>query len=155
MSRGPPERISEGSVLRAQVKVMENMRRQTDKKPAKGEAQKIYYTYETNRVVLTGEAIITSEESAFSGSEIIKLGEFQGELQQSIQERHERSSYDVGLSLHGGSYAHVVNLGRAQVDKLRSNISFSESTGEYRRSCDFPSLRSVIFIFGLLSNYVH
>ena len=49
----------------------ENMRRQIDKKPARGEAQKIYYTYETNRIVLTGEAIITSEESAFSGSEII------------------------------------------------------------------------------------
>ena len=48
----------------------ENMRRKIDKKPAKARL-KIYYTYETNRVVLTGEAIITSEESAFSGSEII------------------------------------------------------------------------------------
>lgn len=49
----------------------ESMRRRIDKISVKGKAEKIYYTYETNRVVLTGDAVITSEESAFSGSEII------------------------------------------------------------------------------------
>tara|TARA_B100001093_G_scaffold510677_1_gene577024 strand:+ start:1273 stop:1734 length:462 start_codon:yes stop_codon:yes gene_type:complete len=49
----------------------ENIRRQIDKKPVKAKAEKIYYTYESDRVVLTGDAVITSEESAFSGSEII------------------------------------------------------------------------------------
>lgn len=49
----------------------ENMRRKIDKKPVNGRAETIYYTYETDRVVLTGDATITSEESAFSGSEII------------------------------------------------------------------------------------
>ncbi|HAN81416.1 MAG TPA: lipopolysaccharide transport periplasmic protein LptA [Gammaproteobacteria bacterium] len=49
----------------------ESMRRRIDKKSVKGEAEKIYYTYETDRIVLTGDAVITSEESAFSGSEII------------------------------------------------------------------------------------
>ena len=49
----------------------ENMRRKIDKKPVNGRAETIYYTYETDRVVLTGDATIISEESAFSGSEII------------------------------------------------------------------------------------
>ena len=49
----------------------ESMRKRIDKKSVKGKAEKIYYTYETDRVVLTGDAVITSEESAFSGSEII------------------------------------------------------------------------------------
>ena len=49
----------------------ESMRKRIDKKSVKGKAETIYYTYETDRVVLTGDAVITSEESAFSGSEII------------------------------------------------------------------------------------
>lgn len=49
----------------------ESLRRKTDKEPVKGRAQKIYYTYDNDHVVLTGEAIVTSEESEFSGSEII------------------------------------------------------------------------------------
>lgn len=58
-------------VARGKPALFENLRKRTDKKSVKGKAEKIYYTYETDRVVLTGDAVITSEESAFSGSEII------------------------------------------------------------------------------------
>jgi len=57
-------------VSKGQPARFENLRRKTDKEPVKGRASTIYYSYDSDRVVLTGNAIITSEESEFSGPEI-------------------------------------------------------------------------------------
>jgi lipopolysaccharide export system protein LptA len=48
----------------------ENLRRKTDNEPVRGRASTINYSYDTDRVVLTGDALIVSEDSEFSGPEI-------------------------------------------------------------------------------------
>ncbi len=48
----------------------ENLHRKTDNEPVRGRATTIEYSYDTDRVVLTGDAEITTEDSEFSGSEI-------------------------------------------------------------------------------------
>mgnify|MGYP001025904699 FL=1 len=65
-------------VAKGQPARFENLRRKTDQEPVKGRAQIIDYSYDTDRVVLTGDAMITSEDSEFSGPEItydLKSGE--------------------------------------------------------------------------------
>jgi lipopolysaccharide export system protein LptA len=57
-------------VSRGQPARFENLRRKTDKEPVRGRASTIYYSYDSDRIVLTGDAIITSEDSGFSGPEI-------------------------------------------------------------------------------------
>lgn len=57
--------VSEGQPAR-----FENLRRKTDKEPVRGRAFTIKYSYDTNRVVFTGDAEITTEDSEFSGPEI-------------------------------------------------------------------------------------
>ena len=57
--------ISKGQPAR-----FENLRRKTDKVPVRGRAAIIEYSYETDRVVLTGDAEITTKDSEFSGPEI-------------------------------------------------------------------------------------
>jgi len=57
-------------VSKGQPARFENLRRKTDKEPVRGRALTIYYSYDGDRVVLTGNAVITSEESEFSGPEI-------------------------------------------------------------------------------------
>jgi Uncharacterized protein conserved in bacteria len=46
------------------------LRRQTDAEPVRGRASKIEYSYDTDLVVLTGNAEITTEDSQFAGPEI-------------------------------------------------------------------------------------
>lgn len=48
----------------------ENLRRKTDKEPVRGRAETIQYRYDTDQVVLTGDAEITTEDSVFAGPEI-------------------------------------------------------------------------------------
>ena len=57
-------------VSKGQPARFENLRRKTDKEPVRGRALTIEYSYDTNRVVLTGDAEITTEDSEFSGPEI-------------------------------------------------------------------------------------
>jgi lipopolysaccharide export system protein LptA len=57
-------------VSKGQPARFENLRRKTDKEPVRGRASTIYYSYDSDRVVLTGDAVITSEDSEFSGPEI-------------------------------------------------------------------------------------
>ena len=57
-------------VSKGQPARFENLRRNTDKEPVRGRAATIKYSYDTDRVVLTGDAEITTEESEFSGPEI-------------------------------------------------------------------------------------
>ena len=58
-------------VSKGQPARFENLRSKTDSEPVKGRALTIYYSYESDRVVFAGDAIITSEDSEFSGQEII------------------------------------------------------------------------------------
>jgi lipopolysaccharide export system protein LptA len=48
----------------------ENLRRETDAEPVRGRAAQIEYSYDTDLVVLTGDAEITTEDSVFAGPEI-------------------------------------------------------------------------------------
>ena len=57
-------------VSKGQPARFENLRQKTDKVPVRGRAFTIEYSYDTDRVVLTGDAEITTEDSEFSGSEI-------------------------------------------------------------------------------------
>ena len=57
--------ISKGQPAR-----FENLRRKTDKEPVRGRATIIEYSYETDQVVLTGNAEIITQDSEFSGPEI-------------------------------------------------------------------------------------
>ena len=57
-------------VSKGQPARFENLRRKTDKEPVRGRALTIEYSYDTERVVLTGDAEITTTDSKFSGSEI-------------------------------------------------------------------------------------
>jgi lipopolysaccharide export system protein LptA len=57
-------------VSKGQPARFENLRRKTDKESVRGRASTIYYSYDSDRVVLTGDAVITSEDSEFSGPEI-------------------------------------------------------------------------------------
>ena len=57
-------------VSKGQPARFENLRRKTDKEPVRGRAFTIVYSYDTDRVVLTGDAEITTEDSEFSGPEI-------------------------------------------------------------------------------------
>ena len=57
-------------VSKGQPARFENLRRKTDKEPVRGRATTIEYSYVTERVVLTGDAEITTTDSKFSGSEI-------------------------------------------------------------------------------------
>ncbi|MEK9669876.1 MAG: lipopolysaccharide transport periplasmic protein LptA [Gammaproteobacteria bacterium] len=57
-------------VSKGQPARFENLRQKTDKEPVRGRASTIYYSYHSDRVVLTGDAIITSNDSEFSGPEI-------------------------------------------------------------------------------------
>ena len=57
-------------VSKGQPARFENLRRKTDKEPVRGRATTIEYSYGTERVVLTGDAEITTTDSKFSGSEI-------------------------------------------------------------------------------------
>ena len=58
-------------VSKGQPARFENLRSKTDSEPVRGRALTIYYSYDSDRVVLAGDAIITSEDSEFSGQEII------------------------------------------------------------------------------------
>ena len=57
-------------VSKGQPARFENLRRKRDKEPVRGRALTIEYSYDTDRVVLTGDAEITTEDSEFSGPEI-------------------------------------------------------------------------------------
>ncbi len=57
-------------VSKGQPARFENLRQKTDKEPVRGRATTIKYSYDTDRVVLTGDAEIITEDSVFSGSEI-------------------------------------------------------------------------------------
>ena len=57
-------------VSKGQPARFENLRRKTDKEPVRGRALTIEYSYDTDRVVLTSDAEITTEDSEFSGPEI-------------------------------------------------------------------------------------
>ena len=57
-------------VSKGQPARFENLRRKTDKEPVRGQAFTIEYSYDTDRVILTGDAEITTEDSEFSGPEI-------------------------------------------------------------------------------------
>lgn len=57
-------------VTKGQPARFENLRRKTDKEPVRGRAFTIEYSYDTDRVVLTGDAEITTQDSEFSGPEI-------------------------------------------------------------------------------------
>lgn len=48
----------------------ENFKQKSDQDPVKGRALVIDYSYGTDQVVLTGDAMITSKDSEFSGPEI-------------------------------------------------------------------------------------
>jgi len=58
-------------VSKGQPARFENLRSKTDSEPVRGRALTIYYSYDSDSVVLAGDAIITSEDSEFSGQEII------------------------------------------------------------------------------------
>ena len=57
-------------VSKGQPARFENLRRKTDKELVRGRAFTIEYSYDTDLVVLTGDAEITTEDSEFSGPEI-------------------------------------------------------------------------------------
>lgn len=48
----------------------ESLRRKTDKAPVKGRAAQITYSYDTEFIVLTGDAEVRSDSSVFGGPEI-------------------------------------------------------------------------------------
>ena len=58
--------ISSGSPAR-----FENLRKKADQEPIRGQAQTIYYSYDSDQAVLTGDAEIHTNESQFSGPQII------------------------------------------------------------------------------------
>lgn len=57
LSRGSPARF-------------ENLRRKTDQEPIRGNAKTIYYSYDSNRIVLKGGAEIQTKDTQFSGPKI-------------------------------------------------------------------------------------
>ena len=57
-------------VSKGQPARFENLRRKIDKEPVRGRAATIEYSYDTDRVVLIGDAEITTADSEFSGPEI-------------------------------------------------------------------------------------
>ena len=58
--------ISTGSPAR-----FENLRKKADQEPIRGQAQTIYYSYDSDQAILTGDAEIHTNESQFSGPQII------------------------------------------------------------------------------------